>query len=198
VPKRNLQLSAASRHGRDVSLHSADVPLDFTAVASFIGALGLGSVVGQWMAGSGARRAARGDVLRRLGAVESARWADEEGSRPVFRDAVRELEIAALLARIPRRPVRIYLVLAQTAYWESKQDYEESGGAPESGSVDVALAQLTRASAGLVTEAIWAARLLRWPRFLGPRANRLLKRAQCLDDPRIRRHLAQASEHPVY
>ena len=84
----------------------------------------------------------------------------------MFRDAVRELEIAALLARIPRRPVRIYLVLAQTAYWESKQDYEESGGAPESGGVDVALAQLTRAGAGLVIEAIWAARLLRWLRFL--------------------------------
>jgi len=44
-------------------------------ITSLMGALGIGSVLGQYLSSTKERRSSRAGALQALGAVESARWA---------------------------------------------------------------------------------------------------------------------------
>jgi hypothetical protein len=78
---------------------------------------GLGTVVGaavvSWLGQGRERRAARADVREKVAEVEALRWADEPYQD--FRRAVAALEAAAIVARVPRPPIRRYVHAAEAA-----------------------------------------------------------------------------------
>jgi hypothetical protein len=80
--------------------------------------------------------------------------------------AERDLEMAALLCRLPRRFVLEYLSLAQAAEWQSRDDWQNSGGTEiDAGEkIDEDLARLTRVAAELVSRRIGHPRLDWWLR----------------------------------
>jgi hypothetical protein len=86
-------------------------------LGSAVGGLGVGSAIGTWFGAGRARREVRSDVLKALATTESKRWAEDPDSHdyPEFVTAVRGLETAALIARLPRRAVLHYVVLADAA-----------------------------------------------------------------------------------
>ena len=96
--------------------------LDAGTIVALIGALGFGSVIGQWFGAGKELRAARAAVLKALEAVESARWGiGEDGTANKGRsEAIRELQTAALIARIPRAVIRTYAQLATAASWPAR------------------------------------------------------------------------------
>jgi hypothetical protein len=96
------------------------VSFDVATLTSIAGAIGVGSILGGWVTGSKDRRSVRAAALAALGSVERARWA-ESCDFPAFRQTTRDLETAALLARIPRAVVREYLILAMVARWDSDE-----------------------------------------------------------------------------
>jgi hypothetical protein len=80
------------------------VSLDAANIVSLIGALGIGSVIGQWFTASKDRKTARAAVLKELALVEEARWYQDgpETDSPKLSIAIRQLETAALIGRVPR------------------------------------------------------------------------------------------------
>jgi len=96
---------------------STGVALDLGTVTSLVGAVGLGSVLVQWIAGGKDRRSARAEALAALSALEVARWVSERRSKAAFLEAFRTFEAACLVARLPRRIVTPYLELFIAAYY---------------------------------------------------------------------------------
>jgi hypothetical protein len=134
-------------------------------VVSVLGALGIASIVSQWFSSGKDRRAARAAVLSHLGAVEAGRWAnldDDLGEQYVrLRAAIRELETAALIARVPRRPVVLYAQLALAAFWHTRgelEKYEE----PEASSLPTEYSNIVHSAAELVSRAAWSSPATRW------------------------------------
>ncbi len=106
--------------------------MDFSVIGPIIGALGIGSLITQYLMAGRSRREVRGAVLKQLAEVEEKRWAgapDDRGYRD-FEKALHALETAALIARIPRRAVVHYVVFAHTARWMT-QDYLDNPGYDE-------------------------------------------------------------------
>lgn len=91
--------------------------MDISGVVSVVGALGIGSFIGQYLIGSQQRRQVRSEVLKHLSDAETARWAGESTPIPNFTESMRELETAALIARVPRRAVAHYKMFAHCAKW---------------------------------------------------------------------------------
>jgi hypothetical protein len=83
-------------------------------IASVLTAFGIAGLTAQWYASGKDRRAARAELLRCLGEVEDARWyrdgATADNARLTL--AIRKLETAALIARIPRFVIVPYAQLA--------------------------------------------------------------------------------------
>jgi hypothetical protein len=84
---------------------------------SLLAALGAGSVIGNWFGGGRSRREVRSAVLKAIAATETERWTDDPNSADYedLLSAIRDLETTALIARIPRRAVRHYLIFAYAA-----------------------------------------------------------------------------------
>ena len=86
--------------------------LDVSQVVSLLAALGLGSLLTQYVSKGHERRSVRAEVLAALYAVELAR----RPGHGVFHDAAIEFQTRALIARVPRDTVRHYLAYAETAW----------------------------------------------------------------------------------
>jgi hypothetical protein len=170
------------------------VALDTSTIVALIGVLGFGSVIGQWFGAGRERRAARAAVLKALAAVESARWGmGEDGTANKGRsEAIRELQTAALIARIPRAVIRTYAQLATAASWASQESVNiHSDPSPEGAAIDVGLADVVRTAAEIVSDAAWLSPLIRAP-WLRIRLWRLAKRSQAIKDPLSRRQIDRA------
>lgn len=172
------------------------MPFDVATVASLVGALGVGSVLGQWLSGGRDRRAARAAVLDALREVETARWAPAKPEKPTFVQATRELETAALLARIPRKYVRFYLHVADAAHtlsqqsWDDYPDEEDGGGA-----ISAVFADAVREAARLVTDVTWSPYVLRvrYP----VRLARLDKTMNAIEDQQVKREIERARSYAL-
>jgi hypothetical protein len=138
--------------------------VDAATVVSLIGALGIGSVAGQYAASGGQRRQTRADVLKALHHTERARWVNGEPDDPPFPAAMRELETAALLARIPREGVLDYKVLAYAAFWSSGEAFEElseDDAEQYGGGIESKFATLVREAAEDLSKLVWSPWLAR-------------------------------------
>ena len=80
---------------------------------------------------------------------------------PALTQATRNLETAALIAKLPRSPVRLYVQLATAALMASNEDAEPRGD-PEYGSINAQLSEVVLNSAALVSDTAWASPLTRW------------------------------------
>jgi hypothetical protein len=130
--------------------------MDILQWVPLLGALGIGSVIGNWFGAGRARREVRSEVLRALAAAETKRWA---GSAEYieFVTALRELETAALVARVPRQAIRHYLVLVDVARHLSDDSFEARGGDEEmgAGGINGHFADVLRDAAEIVTRLAW-------------------------------------------
>jgi hypothetical protein len=163
-------------------------------VGSLIGALGIGSVLGTWLTGGQARREVRSKVLAALAETEQKRWAGD-GNYHEFNIAVRRLETAALVARVPRKVVLHYVVLAQTANYLSRENYEELGGDEDmgAGAINGYYAGHVRDAAEIITLCVWRPW---WSKLTVPNDLRKLRsQVLALDDTQIQQKLALMQKH---
>ena len=121
-------------------------------VAGTVGGALVSSVLGPLITQGRERRDIRADVLRGIGDVERARWAPVE--REDFRAAIINLRAAALVAGVNRDAVDRYAGLAQIAQRMSENSWEETPG-PEFAGIPIALSELTRSAAQLLTDSVW-------------------------------------------
>jgi hypothetical protein len=77
--------------------------VDLNQITAIVGALGIGSVLGQWLTNAGSRRKLRADALLALSDVESSRWHSmrSDNTDGEFTVAARKLQAACVVARIP-------------------------------------------------------------------------------------------------
>lgn len=99
------------------------------------------------------RRDLRANVLRAISHVERTRWAPTNWNE--FRDAVVTLRAAALVAAANREVVDYYLVLAQIAYAESTNDFDETIDPDYTGGLDSRFADLVRDAAETLVDHLW-------------------------------------------
>lgn len=157
--------------------------MDISGVASIIGALGIGSFAGQYLIGSQQRRQLRSDVLRYLAITERTRWAgasSSDSSFQQFKDSIRELETAAIIARVPRRPLRLYIQLATAARLMSDDDVEQKDGQEEAGGINTVLGRSVRWSAAQLSRLMWSPWLAR--AGMKRRASAIEREVQGLDE----------------
>lgn len=172
-----------------------DFPTLVPLVVSVLGALGVATVIAQWFNSGKDRRAARAAVLMELADVESARWYrdGEIDDNRRLRDAIRKLETAALIARIPRRVLVPYAQLATAALWTTQYEVEKFEGDPEASSLPTPFFELLQEAASVVSWAAWSPPTARWlwlPVRLG-RVNRMTNR---IDNESVKARIARARE----
>lgn len=162
-------------------------------IVSLLGAFGVGSLIVQWAAGGKDRRAARAAVLTELAAVESARWnLDPSASDgPRLPEAIRRLETAALIARVPRSAVIPYAQLAHAGF-VLLQDELELRGEPEFVTgIDADVADLVINAAEIVSRAAWATPATRWT-WLPDRVRQLNRQVNAIEDEAFQRKIRSA------
>jgi hypothetical protein len=168
--------------------------VNFVQWVPLVAALGVGSVIGNYVGAGKARREVRSAVLKALASTENARWIGlaESNEYRHFREALRELETAALIARIPRLAVQHYTVLAVTARGLSDEDYEDKGGDEDmgAGGIESSFARVVRDSAEIVTQLAWRPWLSRVRYRVD--LKRLRERAAAIDAADVKRQLASA------
>ena len=159
---------------------------------SLIGALGFGSVIGQWFGAGKDRRSTRAAVLRAIPAVEHARWYREGSEKDgrALTQATRDLETAALIAKLPRPPVRLYVQLATASLLESNVDAEPRGD-PEYGSINMQLSEVVLGAAALVSDTAWASPLTRWF-WLRRRIRKLEREIAAIDSSEVKHRIQYA------
>ncbi|GAB5902528.1 hypothetical protein [Mycobacteroides chelonae] len=168
--------------------------MDFLQWVPLLGALGLGSVIGNYVGAGKARREVRSAVLTALATTENTRWAGPGvPDSPPFHSAIRDLETAALIARIPRPAVQQYvLLLADAARRYSLEDFEEKGGDEDmgAGAVHSELVDVVQESAEIITQLTWRPW---WSRArYRVHLRKLRERAAGIDDRGFKRQLANA------
>lgn len=144
--------------------HDDDVTMDLSTTAQLVTALGIGGFLGQYLATSHERRAARADVLRALLGTERARWYDTEGSAVTWERwlvACRDLRAAALVAGLPARAVDTYIGIADTARRESEVRWERNPDEEFSPSISSESDALVQEAARLVSDLAWSPRRTR-------------------------------------
>lgn len=168
--------------------------MEIANLISLLGVLGLGSVLTQFLMAGGQRRQTRAEVLRAIGDVESTRWAGGEEPSAPLHVTMRELDTAALLARVPREAVVHYKVLAQAGYWASVDSWEEYPDPEFGGGIDSKFATIIREAASELSSLVWRP----WVGRLGlkKRIKRREARAAAVDNQRIVRYLKRSREHP--
>jgi hypothetical protein len=170
-----------------------DLATALPLVVSVLGVLGVGTIIGQWFAGGKDRRAARAAVLAELGEVEAARWArgdDESAERTAFQTAIRQLQTAALIARLPRRPVVLYSQLALVSLWYTRSQLDLYDD-PEASGLPGDFALIVREAAEMISKAAWASPATRWI-WLPRRQRQVAGRAQAIEHPELARFIADA------
>lgn len=164
-------------------------------IVPLLGALGIGSFIGQYLIGAQTRRQLRSQVLAALESVESARWAGNGSTPTQYAQAMHELETAALVARIPRIAVTSYKVLASVAQRLSQENYDEEPDPEYAGGILSELADPVRAAAGEISRLVWTP----WLGRVGLR-RRLRKRealVAAINDPAVARILKRVREYVV-
>jgi hypothetical protein len=139
------------------------VAVDVSTIVALLGTLGFGSVIGQWFGASKDRRTARAAVLKELGSVELARWyekgPEDDGVR--LHVAIRALETAALIARLPRPAIRNYAQLA-TACLSYVQGKVEDGEHLEVAGISMDFSDVVHDAGEIVSKAAWGSPFTRW------------------------------------
>lgn len=167
--------------------------MDIPVIASVISALGVGSFVGQYLIGAHQRRQLRSEVLRNLARVESARWAGHgEPSRAEFQEGLRDLEAAALVARLPRGAVVQYKVFAQAARWLSDSDVENDPMNEYAGGINGAFADLVHEHAADISRLVWKPWIGRFG--LKRRLRTRRERAEAIDNNEVQHDFKRALE----
>jgi hypothetical protein len=135
-----------------------------SSTVALLGALGAGSVLGQYVGSAKDRREARANVLAALAQTESTRWAGEDtASESEFLNAMRTLQTAAFVARLPRGMVWEYAALTQAARWLSVEEWDRTGDPEFGGGIDAYLADAVREAARAIAVVTWSSRLThRW------------------------------------
>jgi hypothetical protein len=138
--------------------------VDISQIATAVGALGIGSVLGQWLANGGQRRQVRADALLALSEVESNRWWSTEANATAkpFIQAARTLQAACVIARVPRKAVTEYLIYAQAALWQSHENWELNPDDDSGPSIEAHFSQLVRDAAKALADVIWAPTIFRF------------------------------------
>lgn len=168
--------------------------LAITAVG-LLGALGIGSMLSQIVASTGARRAVRADVLTSLGVVEERRWSTPGDSGENFRAACHRLQTTAIMARLPRSPIRCYLVLAQISYWSSREAIDLLGWSEETARiVEHETGALAAEAAANVALVVWAP-LVRRRRSIHQAEALLTAARDSVPDGALRRRLDEAESY---
>lgn len=166
-------------------------------VVSVLGAIGLGSVLGQYLASSKDRREARARVLSAIAEVEESRWVGEGNATAAeFQTALRNLQTAALIARLPRDAVFEYGALAQAARWLSQETWDRTIEPELGGGIDAHLADATREAARAISELAWSwgpTHERRWRRA----RKRIEQRLAKLQSDEATRSVERSREHNV-
>lgn len=193
---RALASSAVQLPARGVTeLDGSRGPVvDIANLVSLAGALGLGSVLGQFLMAGGQRRQTRAEVLRALGDVESSRWAGDEKPAMPFSVAMRELDTAALLARVPREAVVHYKLLAQAGFWASVESWEQYPDPEFGGGIETDLATIIREAAAEISSLVWRP----WVGRVGLRRRIRVREARvgAIENQEVARQLKRSREHP--
>lgn len=165
---------------------------DIATAASLASALGAGGLIGQWYGGGKDRRSTRAGVLKALSEVEHARWYSDRDPQGVerLRAAIRELESASLIARVPRSVVVPYAQLAHVG-WEITAEADDRRGDPEYASQTMAVSDLVRDSAETVSRAAWSSSATRWW-WLRWRLWRTRREVDAITDARTRERITLA------
>lgn len=138
----------------------------FTQVVALVGALGLGSTLGQYVSSSKDRRETRANALSALADTEAARWLLEPGERIPAQQldtSIHKLQAAALVARIPREAVQEYAMLARAAHWICDSYSEPTPGFDLK--TDLYLNTATRTAAEALANIIWSRQLMQSRRW---------------------------------
>lgn len=171
-------------YGKDVPARGPEYSyrMDISGAASIIGALGIGSFIGQYLIGSQQRRQLRSEVLRQLASTEASRWngtSSTDASRRQFDDSVRELVTAAIIARVPRKPLMLYLELATAARNMSDEDVDANPGQDEAGVIHPGLNRCVRDAATALSGLMWSPWLAR--AHMNRQANAIERDVRSLD-----------------
>lgn len=129
---------------------------------SIFGALGVGSLLTQAVAGAGDRRRSRADFLRALGVAEQSRWFPLTPGEPTPAESLRSLQAAALVAGIRREPLDFYVVICRAAGWLSSESWDENPDPEYGGGISSEFANIATASASLLADVAWQPRRSRW------------------------------------
>jgi hypothetical protein len=172
--------------------------MNASQIISIIGALGIGSILGQWLGNAKERRQTRADVLAALSEVETMRWwsATTKNAND-FTLAARSLQTACLIARVPRRVVAEYLIWARAAFWTSEEAWNndpdpEAGG----GGIEADFSDQVREAAVILADAVWAPFILR--RFIARRLRKLNDPARLAElDKAAGRQLRRSRRSPM-
>ncbi len=148
------------------------------------------STVGQYVSGGGQRREARAAVLHALELCEGARWAPRGKDEPAHPDALRSLQTAALIARLPRSATDAYVALSRAGWWSSMESLDESGDPEYGGGIANDPNEAFRAAAAVVVELSW--KPWRGRLVLRRRLKAVNARAAAVTDQPGRRHLDRA------
>jgi hypothetical protein len=144
------------------------------------------------------RRAARAAVLTELGVIETARWADPREDVDTqyrqLRAAIRQLQTAALIAQVPRRPVVLYSQFALAAFWYIRGEIEKVRGDPDLIGLPTGFYDTVYDAADMVSKAAWSSPATRWL-WLPWRHLRLDRRARAIKDSELAPLIAGARRH---
>lgn len=168
--------------------------VDVSTLVSVAGALGIGSIFGQFVSAGKDRRAARAAVLQAINEVEEARWSPVKEGAPTFKKSMHGLYTSALIAQIPRGPLRLYMLLAQAAQWESADSWDSSDDSEFGGGISSKLADIVRDSARVLIAAVWAPRGLRKVRTLSM-VRGLDRKISKIDDQNMHNQIRRATSY---
>src|SRR5688572_26126794 len=108
--------------------------VEFEIIPAVAGALGVGSLVGQYVGGGVQRRELRAAALHALNECELRRWVDQLPP-PDFSGASRQLDAAGLVARLPVQVLNHYRWLSWAAFWLSQHDFDRATPDDRAGSI---------------------------------------------------------------
>lgn len=172
--------------------------MNASQIISIIGALGIGSVLGQWIGNAKERRQTRADVLAALSEVEAQRWwSGTTKTTKNFIQAARSLQTACLIAQVLRKAVSEYLIWARAAFWASREAWQhEVDPEAEGGGIDADFSDQVREAAVILADIVWR------PLFLRPliarKINKLNDPAQLAQlDKAASRYLRRSREAPL-
>jgi hypothetical protein len=127
-----------------------------------LGVLGVGGILGQYVGSSKDRRESRASVLSALAETQSLRWMGPgSASAADFQTAMRTLQTAAFIARLPRDAVWEYAVLTQAARWLNEEEWNKTRDSETDYGIDAYLAAAVREATRTISVITWSPVLMR-------------------------------------